>query len=99
MKFRHPDRPPIVQVSANDRGDVWAVAVADNGIGIATRHRERVFGLFERLHTQDIPGTGIGLAICRKVVERHGGDVTLADSESGGSTFTFTLPKAVADAG
>jgi PAS domain S-box-containing protein len=93
LKFRRPDHPPIVQVSAADRGDAWAISVSDNGIGIPTRHRERVFGLFERLHTQEVPGTGIGLAICRKVVERHGGEVALAENDAGGSTFTFTLPK------
>lgn len=93
LKFRHPDRPPVVHVAAADHGEVWAIAVTDNGIGIPSRHRERVFGLFERLHTRDVPGTGIGLAICRKVVERHGGEVWLAGNDSGGSTFTFTLPK------
>ncbi|MBV9098230.1 MAG: PAS domain-containing protein [Frankiaceae bacterium] len=93
LKFRHPDRPPLVRVSAEERRGVWAVTVADNGVGIPARHRQRVFGLFERLHTQDVPGTGIGLAICRKVVERHGGEITVSDNDAGGSTFTFTLPK------
>lgn len=93
LKFCHVSRPPIVHVSAIDRADDWAITIADNGVGIPARHRQRVFGLFERLHARDVPGTGIGLAICRKVVERHGGEVTVSDNEVGGSTFTFTLPK------
>ncbi|MBV9869886.1 MAG: PAS domain-containing protein [Frankiaceae bacterium] len=95
LKFRHPDRPPLVRVSAVDRPDAWAISVADNGVGIPARHRQRVFGLFERLHARDIPGTGLGLAICRKVIERHGGEITIATNDAGGSTFTFTLPKVV----
>jgi PAS domain S-box-containing protein len=93
LKFRRPDHPPLVQVSAADGGEVWAITVSDNGIGIPPRHRERIFGLFERLHTQGVPGTGIGLAICRKVVERHGGDIAVADNDTDGTAFTFTLPK------
>jgi signal transduction histidine kinase len=66
--------------------------VADNGIGIAPEYAERVFGFGDRLHTDDIPGTGMGLAVCRTVVERHGGRIWVEPAPGGGSAFRFTLP-------
>jgi signal transduction histidine kinase len=66
--------------------------VADNGIGIPTEQRQRVFRIFQRLHGREIPGTGIGLAICRKVIERHQGVIEITDSPYGGAAFSFTLP-------
>ncbi len=93
IKFRREVAPEIV-ITATDRGDDWLFAIADNGIGIKAEHREKAFGLFQRLHSDTtVKGTGLGLALCRKIVERHGGRMWL-DSEFGrGSTFYFTVPK------
>ena len=94
LKF-HGEEPPAVQVSAVEGETEWVFAVMDNGIGIEAEQLERIFGMFQRLHSaEEVPGTGIGLAICKRIVERHGGQIW-ATSESGkGSTFYFTLPKA-----
>jgi signal transduction histidine kinase len=92
VKF-HGDEPPHVRVDARREGDGWEVSVADNGIGIEPAYAERIFVIFQRLHTRaDYEGTGIGLAMCRKIVEHHGGRIWL-DTEAGpGTTFRFTLP-------
>jgi PAS domain S-box-containing protein len=92
------DAPPRVHVDAEREGEMWRIDVADEGIGIDPDETDRVFEVFERLHSHDEhPGTGIGLALCRRIVERHGGDIEV-DSEPGeGTTFSFTLP--AADAG
>ncbi len=93
VKF-HGKMPPRVSVTCRDAGDEWEFAVRDNGIGIDPKHAERIFGVFKRLHTeQEYPGTGIGLALCRKIVERHGGRIHVDPAEGGGSVFRFTLPK------
>jgi len=92
IKFRGQE-PPRVHLSANPRGKEWTFSVRDNGIGVNSQDADRIFGVFQRLHARsDYPGNGIGLAICQKIVERHGGRIWL-ESESGqGSTFYFTLP-------
>ncbi len=93
IKFRGA-APPEVSVYCRDAGDNWECAVSDNGIGIDPKHAERIFGLFKRLHTEEeYPGTGIGLAVCRKIVERHGGAIYVEPAEGGGAVFRFTLPK------
>ncbi|MCS0603041.1 ATP-binding protein [Streptomyces sp. LP11] len=95
VKFRSPDRPPRIHVSAGREGDEWEFAVADNGIGIAPEFREKVFVLFQRLHTKDAyPGTGIGLAMCKKVVEFHGGRIGIDSEHTPGTRIVFTLPVA-----
>jgi signal transduction histidine kinase len=90
----HGTHSPRIHVSAEERNGEWQFAVADNGIGIAPRYHEQIFGIFKRLHGNDIPGTGIGLAICRWVVERRGGRIWVESEENQGTTFYFTLPLA-----
>jgi PAS domain S-box-containing protein len=93
VKFVAPGVTPVVRVGAEREEGRWRFTVEDNGIGIQPRHVERVFGMFQRLHTRDeFEGTGIGLAIARKVVERHGGEISAAPREQGGTCFAFTLP-------
>jgi light-regulated signal transduction histidine kinase (bacteriophytochrome) len=92
VKF-HGDEPPRVTLSAVRDGDFWTFTCADNGIGIDPEYAERVFVIFQRLHPKDAyPGTGIGLAMCRKIIEYHGGRIWLDTDADRGTTFRFTLP-------
>ena len=99
VKFQPPGQQAVIDISARDLGDRWEIAVADNGIGIKRDYREQIFKPFKRLHSPDTyPGSGMGLAICRKIVESHGGVLTMEGNEPHGSVFRFTLPKASPDA-
>jgi PAS domain S-box-containing protein len=94
IKFRG-DAPPRIHVAARDRGADWVFSVRDNGIGIDPKHADRIFQIFQRLHTREqYPGTGIGLAVCKKTVERHGGHLWVESQPGGGSNFLFAMPKA-----
>ena len=94
IKFRG-DETPRIHLSAARRDGGWAISVRDNGIGIAETDRERIFGMFQRLHTAgEIPGTGVGLAVCRRIAEGHGGTLSVESTPGAGSTFTLTLPQA-----
>ena len=92
IKF-HGDQPPHIHISATKEGDEWVISLRDNGIGFDPQHAGQIFKVFKRLHTQEAyPGTGVGLAICKKIVERHGGRLW-AESEPGrGSAFYFSIP-------
>jgi PAS domain S-box-containing protein len=91
VKFADPDDPAIEVDAVSDKGE-WRFLVADNGAGIEERHREEIFEMFKRLHGRSVPGTGIGLAICKRIVDRHGGRIWVEPRAGGGSTFQFTLP-------
>ncbi|MFJ9724804.1 ATP-binding protein [Streptomyces sp. NPDC101209] len=93
IKFRSPDRPPRIHISAVSDDGHWEFAVTDNGIGIAPEFQEKIFVLFQRLHTKDAyPGTGIGLAMCKKVVEFHGGTIKIDPEYRQGTRVVVTLP-------
>ena len=92
LKFR-TDRPPHIRISCRQEGDRCLVAVSDNGIGIQPEGADRIFHLFQRQHSRGrYPGTGIGLAACRKIAERHGGQITVDSRPGEGAIFTVTLP-------
>lgn len=95
LKYRDRTRPLVVRIEANRRDDGWRFLVRDNGVGIAPRQQAEVFELFRRLHAGDIAGAGLGLAICRRVVERWGGRIGLESIPGQGTTVSFTVPTAV----
>jgi two-component system, sensor histidine kinase and response regulator len=92
LKYRRPDRPLVVQILAEKRSaEEWAIRVADNGIGIAEKYQQQIFEPFKRLHGPEIPGTGIGLALCKRIVEMSGGRIGVESTIDQGTTFVFTL--------
>ena len=95
LKYRS-DEPPRVRVSALDEPAEWTISVHDNGIGIEPDHSKNIFRIFQRLHRRDdIPGIGIGLAICRKIVEVHRGRIWLDSTVESGTRFCFSLPRKI----
>ena len=92
LKYRSPDAAPAIVISAHRRSGAWVFSVRDNGIGIPLIHQHRIFSPLKRLHGPSIPGTGMGLAICRKIVQRHGGEMWVESEPGAGSTFRFTIP-------
>ncbi len=92
IKFRG-EKPPKIDISAKKGKKEWIFSVKDNGIGISPKHQEQIFEVFKRLHTrEEYPGTGIGLSIVQKIIERHGGRIRLESELGKGSTFYFTIP-------
>jgi len=95
VTFRREERP-LVHITAAQDGDSAAFSVRDNGLGIDSRFHDQIFTIFKRLHGRDYPGNGLGLAICKRIVEQHGGRIWLESTPGQGSTFHFTMPAAYA---
>lgn len=94
VRYRHPDRPLRISVDAERRGPWWCLEVSDNGIGVPPAQRRRIFQVFRRLD-RGTPGLGVGLAVAQRIVELHGGDITVEDAPGGGATFVVRLPAEV----
>src|SRR5690606_29177532 len=94
LKYRHPDRKPIIKIEAQELSGYWKFIVSDNGIGIEKQFFDKIFIIFQRLHSkEEYSGTGIGLAICKKIIENHDGEIWVESEPGIGSKFIFTLPK------
>ena len=101
LKFQAPGRTPVIQIGATREGERWVVRVRDNGIGLSTTYADKIFVIFQRLHSrEDYEGTGVGLAVCKKIIERHGGTIWVESEPGQGATFLFSLSDpATGDAG
>jgi light-regulated signal transduction histidine kinase (bacteriophytochrome) len=92
LKYR-ATLPPLIHVSADESMEEWIITVRDNGIGVDPKFHQHIFGVFKRLHGREVPGTGMGLAICRRIVESHAGRIWVESDGKNGSAFRFALPK------
>jgi PAS domain S-box-containing protein len=92
LKYQKSEEPPRIHISVVRGHAEWMISVIDNGQGFAPEYAERIFGIFKRLHGKEVPGTGIGLAICKTVIDRHGGRIWAESTRGKGATFRFTLP-------
>jgi light-regulated signal transduction histidine kinase (bacteriophytochrome) len=92
IKYRKPGVPPLIHISAQAKNSHWVFAVSDNGLGFDSQYADQIFGVFKRLHGRDYPGTGIGLSICKKIIERAGGRIWAESKPGEGSTFFFSIP-------
>lgn len=93
LKYRNPGNKPVIDIGTRREGQKWIFSVKDNGIGFDMEHSKRIFVIFQRLHSRsDHPGTGIGLALCKRIIERHGGDIWCESKINEGSMFFFTIP-------
>jgi len=93
LKFHKPDVPPVIEIASRKEDEKWVITVTDNGIGFDEKYRERIFSIFQRLHGRhEHEGTGVGLAIVRRIIERHGGTITATSRPGQGSTFIIQLP-------
>ncbi len=98
LKF-HGDKPPRIDIRASDHGDRWRITVADQGLGFDPAYREKAFQIFQRLHDPGlVAGTGVGLAVCKRIIENHGGEIDVETAPGKGATFRFTLPSAPPEA-
>lgn len=98
LKYHEDGMHPVIDVKGEETDRSFKISVTDNGIGIAPEYKEKIFQIFQRLHTnEEYSGTGIGLAICKKIIENHGGSISVTSDEGEGSTFTFEIPKGAAD--
>lgn len=95
IKFRHPNTAPVIHISATSNAKECTISVSDNGIGVDGKHHQSIFEMFRKLHSRsEYQGSGIGLALCKTIIERHGGTIWMTSNEGGGSCFSFTLPLA-----
>ena len=91
IKYKSAEAPQV-RITAEEGPEEWTISVADNGIGLDPQYGQRIFGIFKRLHGRELPGTGMGLAICKRIIERHNGRIWVDSQPGKGSTFHFTLP-------
>jgi len=92
VKYRRTEEAPVIHITSDENAGVVIVSVRDNGMGIAPTDQEQIFHPLKRLHGREIPGTGIGLSVCQKIVERHGGRIWVRSEPGKGATFFVTLP-------